>query len=84
MLRRDGRRSGWIMFLMIISGLVIGGFLGEMLGKYLPILKFGYSLSVSPHTWNLKIVQLTFGLSININMFSILGIILAIYIYSKL
>lgn len=84
MLRRGSHRSGWIMFLMIVSGLVVGGFLGELLGKYLPILKFGYSLGVSPHTWNLNILKLTFGLTININMFSILGIILAIYIYSRL
>mgnify|MGYP003938320093 CR=1 FL=1 len=84
MLRRGNLRSGWIMFLMIVCGLVIGGFLGELLGKYLPVLKFGYNLGVSPHTWNLNILQLTFGLTFNINMFSILGIALGIYIYSRL
>lgn len=84
MLRRGSTRSGLIMFLMIMSGVVIGGFLGELLGKYVPILKFGYNLGVSPHTWNLSILELTFGLTININMFSILGIMLGIYLYRKM
>ncbi|MGE5629910.1 MAG: DUF4321 domain-containing protein [Caulobacteraceae bacterium] len=83
-MRRDSQKSGWIMFLMIMSGLVIGGFLGELLGKYLPVLKFGYALGISPHTWDLNILKLTFGLSFNINMFSVLGIILALYFYSRM
>lgn len=84
MLRRDSGRSGWVMFLMVVCGLVVGGFLGELLGKYLPILKFGYNLGISAHEWNLHVLKVTFGLSFNINMFSILGIILAIYVYRKL
>jgi len=65
-LRREGGRNGWIMLLMVVCGLVVGGFLGELLGKYFPILR------------------LTFGFDFNINMFSILGIVIAIYIYRKL
>lgn len=53
-------------------------------GKYFPILKYGYSLGVSAHEWNLHILRLTFGFDFNINMFSILGIAIAIYIYRKL
>lgn len=83
-LRREGSRSGWVMLLMVLCGLVVGGFLGELLGKYLPILKYGYNLGVSPHEWNFQVLRLTFGLSLSINMFSVLGIVLAIYLYRKL
>ncbi len=83
-LRREGGRSGWIMLLMVVCGLVVGGFLGELLGKYFPILKYGYNLGVSAHEWNFHILRLTFGFDFNINMFSILGIVIAIYIYRRL
>jgi hypothetical protein len=75
--------NGWILFLMIISGIVIGGFLGELLGQYVPILKYGMNLGVSTHTWDFKIIELTFGFRFNINMFSILGILTAIFFYKK-
>ncbi len=83
-LRREGGRNGWIMLLMVVCGLVVGGFLGELLGKYFPILKYGYNLGVSAHEWNFHILRLTFGFDFNINMFSILGIVIAIYIYRRL
>ena len=83
-LRRESGRSGWIMLLMVVCGLVVGGFLGELLGKYFPILKYGYNLGVSAHEWNFHILRLTFGFDFNINMFSILGIVIAIYIYRRL
>ena len=82
-LRRESGRSGWIMLLMVVCGLVVGGFLGELLGKYFPILKYGYNLGVSAHEWNFHVLRLTFGLDFNINMFSILGIVIAIYIYRR-
>jgi len=84
LLKRESSKGGWVMLLMVVCGLVVGGFLGELLGKYLPILKYGYNLGISTHEWNLQVLRLTFGLSFNINMFSILGIVLAIYLYRKL
>ncbi|HYE11717.1 MAG TPA: DUF4321 domain-containing protein [Patescibacteria group bacterium] len=83
-MKRESSKGGWVMLLMVVCGLVVGGFLGELLGKYLPILKYGYNLGISTHEWNLQVLRLTFGLSFNINMFSILGIVLAIYLYRKL
>lgn len=83
-LRRESNRSGWIMLLMVLCGLVVGGFMGELLGKYLPILKYGYNLGISTHEWNFHVLKLTFGLNFNINMFSVLGIIAAILLYRRL
>jgi hypothetical protein len=84
MLKSQGSRSGWVMLLMVVCGLVVGGFLGELLGKYLPILKYGYNMGISTHEWDFHVLRLTFGLNFNINMFSILGIVFAIYLYRKL
>lgn len=83
-LRRENGRNGWLMLLMVLCGLVVGGFLGELLGKYFPILKYGYNLGISAHEWNFLVLRLTFGINFNINMFSVLGILLGIYMYRKL
>ncbi len=85
MARGTNGNNFWILFLLIITGAVIGSFIGELLGGYMPILKFGYNnFGISTHTWDLKVIKLTLGLVFNINMFSILGIILAIIIYRKM
>jgi len=83
MMRNTGK-SGWILLLILLCGIVIGGFIGEVLGNFLPILKYGYSIGVSPHTYDFRILKLTFGLTFNINMFSILGIIISIIIFRRL
>ena len=77
-------RNTMMLVVLILVGLVIGGFLGELLGTYVPILKFGYNFGVTPHTWNLIALKLTFGLTMNVNMFSIIGIIGAVYIFRKM
>ena len=80
---RNTRRSGWVLMLILLCGIVIGGFIGEILGNLLPVLKYGYTIGVSPHTYDLRILKLTFGLTFNINMFSILGIIISIIIFRR-
>jgi hypothetical protein len=83
MSRGFSKGNGWILFLMIISGIVIGGFLGEVIGQYVPILKYGMNLGVSTHTWDFKILQLTLGFKFNMNMFSVIGILAAIFFYKR-
>jgi len=81
---RRANRNGWILLLLVICGIVIGGFLGELLGKYIPILKFGYNLGVSPHTYDLRVIKLTLGLTFSINIFTIVGIIIAILFFRNM
>ena len=74
----------WILILFILSGLVIGGLLGELAGQvdFLWWLSYGQSFGLeTPISLNLNIVQITFGLMLNIA--SIIGLIIAILIYRK-
>lgn len=76
----------WILVLFILSGLVIGGLLGELAGQvdFLWWLSYGQSFGLStPIELNLNIVQITFGLMFKINIASIIGLIIAIVIYRK-
>ncbi len=82
-MRKEHTKNSLILAFMLLSGIVLGGFLSDLLGKQLPALKFGYPFGFSTHTWDLGILKLTLGLTLNINMFCILGILLAIYFYRK-
>lgn len=76
----------WILVLFILSGLVIGGLLGELAGQvdFLWWLSYGQSFGLeTPISLNLNIVQITFGLMFKINIASIIGLIIAILIYRK-
>lgn len=76
----------WMLLLFVLSGLVIGGLLGELAGHvdFLWWLSYGQSFGLdSPISLNLNIVQITFGLMFKINIASIIGLIIAILVYRK-
>ena len=79
-------KNVWILLVFILSGLVIGGLLGELAGKvdFLWWLGYGQEFGLtSPLTLDLNIIQLTFGLMLKINISSIIGMVAAIFIYRK-
>jgi len=76
----------WILLVFLLSGLVIGGLLGELATKvdFLWWLSYGESFGLStPVELNLNIVTVTFGLMFKINIASIIGMAVAIFIYRK-
>ncbi len=79
-------RGKWILLLFILSGLVIGGLLGELASSvdWLWWLSFGREFGLeSPIVLNLSVITITFGLAIKINIASIIGVIIALLIYRK-
>lgn len=76
----------WILLIFILSGLVIGGLLGEIAKQVdgLWWLSYGESFGLSsPLELNLSIITVTFGLMFRINIASIIGMAIAIFIYRK-
>lgn len=79
-------KSFWILIIFILSGLVIGGLLGQLASHvdWLSWMSFGQQFGLeNPITLNLNVVTLTFGLMFNINIASIIGMTIAIVIYRK-
>ena len=77
----------WILLLFILSGLVLGGLLGELTKEisYLNWLSYGQSFGLEkPIELDLNVVNITFGLLIHINVASIIGILVAIFVYRKI
>lgn len=76
----------WILIIFILSGLVIGGLLGEIAKQVdgLWWLSYGQSFGMtSPLELNLSIISITFALMFKINIASIIGMAIAIFIYRK-
>lgn len=77
----------WILILFLLCGIVVGGLLGELASKvsFLSWLSYGEEFGLAtPVELNLSVIKLTFGLIFKINISSIIGIILAIFIYKKI
>ena len=80
------QKNVWILLLFILSGLVVGGLLGDLAGEidFLWWLSYGESFGLSsPVELDLSIVQISFGLMFKINIASIIGMIIAIVVYRK-
>lgn len=74
------KKNSWACFLLILAGIVIGGFIGSLFPS--TWLNYGGNFGLSsPLELNLGILTITFGLSIHITIASILGIIIALVIY---
>ena len=79
-------RNIWILLIFILSGLVIGGLLGDIASHISGFgwLSYGQSFGLKePIILDLNIINITFGLMLKINIASIIGIVLAIFIYKK-
>ena len=89
---RTTNKNGWTLLLLMLSGIVIGGFLGYLARgvSWLSWLNYGqeFGLGSGDGTGaiklNLGVLILQFGLSIKITIASIIGIIIAVIIYRKI
>ena len=80
-------KNVWILILFILSGLVIGGLLGELASKidFLWWLGYGESFGLTePLKLDLNIIKITFALVFKINIASIIGMAISIFIYKKI
>ena len=97
-IRKDKRKNGgkematrekniWILLVFLLAGLVIGGLLGKLASSVSWLWwlsyeeEFGINASI---VLDLSVLKLTFGLMFKINIASIIGMILAIFIYKKI
>lgn len=76
----------WVFLVFLLSGLVVGGLLGKLASgvPWLWWLSYGQSFGLeNPLILDLEVLKLTFGLVVNINFASIIGMLLAVFIYRK-
>jgi len=73
--------------ILIIMGAISGTIIGEILGSkfsFLSFLKTYFSIGVTKQVYlDLYFVNFTFGISFNINLMTIIGILLVIILFRK-
>ena len=77
-------KNNWALFLLLLAGIMLGGFIGNAAAGVsgLSWLNYGQVFGLeNPLVLSLGLVVLTFGLTIKITIASIIGILLAILIY---
>lgn len=74
------KRVNWVLLLLVLVGFVIGRFIGTYFDG--TFLNYGQSFGLSsPVILDLGFVILTFGLTIQITIASVIGVIIALVIY---
>lgn len=79
-------KGTWICIIFILAGLVIGGLIGELTSgvSFLWWLSYGQEFGLTtPLVLDLSVVKLTFAAMFKINIASIIGVIISIFIYRK-
>lgn len=84
LMKRTGSKNPWVLLVLMLAGIVLGGFIGTLSegvgGLYW--LNYGQTFGFDqPIILNLGILVITFGLSIKITIASIIGMLLAAFIY---
>ncbi|GAA6492258.1 MAG TPA: DUF4321 domain-containing protein [Candidatus Bariatricus faecipullorum] len=83
-MKGTGSKNTWALFLMVLTGIVLGGFIG-MLAEGVPALSwlsYGQTFGLSsPIVLDLGILVLTFALNIRITVAGIIGVLISIIIY---
>lgn len=77
-------KNGWILIVLILSGLVIGGLIGQLAANvdFLWWLDYSQTFGLStPVHLDLSIIQLTFAVTFKISISSIIGMLAGIFIY---
>lgn len=73
-----------ILLLLLLVGLVIGGVLGEIFKDIVPIIGYSKTIGFPPFTIDLSVMKITLGFLMEINLASIIGLIIAIVIFSRI
>jgi hypothetical protein len=80
-LKNNGRKA-WVLLLVLLAGAIIGGIIWLLLLKVFPAnWNVELPIGISPTTFNLSLVDLTFGIKLHINPGSAAGLIVALVFY---
>lgn len=80
-------KNAWIVMIFIFAGLVIGGLLGEVASQvdWLSWLAYGQTFGIDePFMLNMNVLSLTFAFTVHINIASIIGLAIALFLYRKI
>jgi hypothetical protein len=84
------KKSPWILLIFVLIGGLLGGILGEILRVMAPhgtiqtVFATSYVLGITePLTIDLVLLKFTIGFVLKINLLSLIGMFLGVYLYKN-
>ncbi|MGI6097204.1 MAG: DUF4321 domain-containing protein [Dethiobacteria bacterium] len=77
-------KSTGMLLLLLLIGSIFGTLIGEALNDYFPFLRFSQSIGVEPTTIDLAVISLTLGATLRLNIATIIGFFITLFIYFRL
>lgn len=77
-------KNFWVLILFLLSGVVLGGFIGEYIGTvpFLSWLNYGQEFGLtSPLVLDLGVLKIQFALSLKFTIAGIIGIVISAVTY---
>ena len=71
------RRRGKVVFFVVLFGGILGAILGHILKDIIPILDKGLKVGTDSLSLNLYLIDMSFGIHINITLGAIIGLLIA-------
>ena len=84
---RAAREPWWVLLVVVVAGATLGSVVADALGQFTYLAPIGHSVVVGvdpPVTLDLRVITLTFGFVLRLNLAMVLGIIAAIYVFRLL
>jgi len=85
--KRTAKDPWWIFVVVILAGAMLGSVVADALGQFTYLAPLGHSVAFGvdpPVTLDLRVVTLTLGFVVRLNLATVLGIIAAIYVFRAL
>jgi hypothetical protein len=71
------KKRGKVVFFIVLLGGIIGAILGHVLSDTVPILDKGLKVGTDSLSLNLYLIDISFGIHINITLGAIIGLLIA-------
>lgn len=79
-------KSPWVLVILLILGGIFGGLVGHVLGTIpvLAVLQEGRIVGLPITTLDFEVLAVTLGFTFKVNLISLLGFVIAFFIYRQL
>ena len=84
---RHVRDPWWVLVLILIAGAVLGSVFADAVGQFTYLAPLGHSISIGidpAMRIDLRVITVTLGFTVRLNLGIVLGIIVAIYVFRML
>jgi hypothetical protein len=84
---RRVRDPWWVLAVIVIAGAVLGSVFADAVGQFTYLAPLSHSISIGiepPMRIDLRVLTMTVGFTVRLNLAIVLGILLAIYVFRML